>query len=456
MPADSAKRTWRDSLLVYRHPPVLAMLFLGFSAGLPFLLIFSTLSAWLREADITRTEIGFFSWVGITFSIKVLWAPIVDRMPLPVLTRWLGRRRGWMLIAQLGIAAGLLGIAGTDPGENLIRVAAFALLIAFAAATQDVSIDAFRIEAVEKELQGAMAATYQLGYRLALLAAGAGALYIADFVSWPAAYAAMAACMLVGMMTVLIVREPAVKVNTQTLEREERLRASLESHAHLSPRLRRVMDWISDAVISPIADFFRRNGWMAAVILALIGLYRVSDITMGVMALPFYIDLGFTKSEIASVAKFFGVFMTILGAFVGGLLVARYGLLRPLLLGAVLMVLTNLVFAYLAFIGRDLGLLVLTISADNLAGGLAGSVFIAYMSSLTNTAYTATQYALFSSLFTLPGKFLGGFSGMIVDASGYVTFFIYAGALGLPAIALVLFLLSRGAALRQERTAAGS
>ncbi len=453
-PDTTVKRSWREALLIYRHPRVLAMLFLGFSAGLPFLLIFSTLSVWLREADISRTEIGFFSWIGITFSIKVVWAPIIDRTPLPVLTRLLGRRRGWMLLAQIGIAAGLLAIGASDPATDVTRVALAALFVAFCAATQDVSVDAYRIEAVGKDLQGAMAATYQLGYRLALLAAGAGALYIADFVSWPAAYASMAACMLVGMGTVLLIREPSVEVSDETRDRERRLAENLKSRAHLSARLNEAAEWFSSAVVSPFVEFFARNGRLALAILALIGLYRISDITMGIMANPLYVDLGFTKSEIATASKTVGIPLTILGAFLGGFFVARFGLFRPLLVGALMTVLTNLAFAYLAGAGPRFELLLVTVSADNLAGGFAGSVFIAYMSSLTNTAYTATQYALFSSLFTLAGKFLGGFSGIIVDASSYQAFFIYAAALGLPAILLVLFLMSRQAPAAPKEAAA--
>ncbi|HEX9770606.1 MAG TPA: MFS transporter [Kiloniellales bacterium] len=443
MPAEPATRSWLEALQVYRHPRVLAMLFLGFSAGLPFLLIFSTLSVWLREADISRTEIGFFSWIGIMFSIKVVWAPVVDRTPLPFLTGRLGRRRSWMLLAQTGIAAGLLAIGLSDPATDVARVAVCALFVAFCAATQDISIDAYRIEAVAKELQGAMAATYQLGYRLALLAAGAGALYVADFVSWPAAYAAMAGCMLVGMLTVLVIREPSVEVRPETRERETRLAERLESSAGAAPRLHQAIQWFSSAVVSPFVDFFARNGRLAVAILALIALYRISDITMGIMANPLYVDLGFTKSEIATASKTVGIPLTIIGAFLGGFLVARFGLFKPLLLGALLTVVTNLAFAYLSVSEAEFALLMMTVSADNLAGGFAGSVFIAYLSSLTNTAYTATQYALFSSLFTLAGKFLGGFSGIIVDATSYQAFFIYAAALGLPAILLVLFLMFR-------------
>ncbi len=427
------------------------MAFLGFSAGLPFLLIFSTLSFWLREAGIERSTIGFFSWVGITFSIKVLWAPVVDRTTIPLLTRALGKRRSWILVAQVGIALALLGIAATDPAQNTAVIAALALIVAFCSATQDIGVDAYRIEAVEEDLQGAMAATYQLGYRIALLAAGAGALYVADFFSWPAAYVTMAGLMMVGIVTVLIVGEPKVVRDEATLRREAELKEAVHRRITASGRGQRLIDWIAVAVVGPLVDFFRRNGQLAIVILALVGLYRLSDITMGIMANPFYVDIGFTKSEVASISKVFGLFMTILGAFLGGLLVARFGILRPLLLGAVLVATTNLLFAWLAAVGEpDIAFLTVTISADNLSAGLAGSSFIAYLSSLTNRAYTATQYALFSSLFTLPGKVVGGFSGVVVDAVGYVEFFVYASILGLPAILLVMYF------LRRERRELGS
>lgn len=448
--ADISERSWKEALAVYLHRRVIAMAFLGFSAGLPFLLIFSTLSFWLREAGIERSTIGFFSWVGITFSIKFLWAPFVDRLPLPFLTRWLGKRRSWILLAQFAIAGSLLGIAVSEPSqENVGWIALLAFVVAFSAATQDVGIDAFRIEAVGLELQGAMSASYQFGYRVALLVAGAGALYIADFFSWSVAYVAMAAFMAVGVTTTLVVAEPTVVRNQATEEQEHRVQKWINRFLGASGRPKEVLDWIIGAVICPIVDFFVRNGWFGLVILALVGLYRLSDITMGIMANPFYVDIGFTKSEVASVTKVFGLIMTIVGTFVGGILVARLGILRPLLLGAVLVATTNLLFAWLATTGEaNVTYLTVTISADNLSAGLAGACFIAYLSSLTNRAYTATQYALFSSLFTLPGKFIGGFSGVVVDTYGYTDFFIYAAALGMPAILLVIYFLQRERALR--------
>ena len=398
------------------------MVFLGFSAGLPFLLVFSTLSAWLRAEDVDRAAIGFFSWIGITYSIKVFWAPIVDRVPLPFLTRYLGRRRGWMLLAMIGIAAGLLGMAGTEPSSHLSRLVLCALLVAFSSATQDISIDAYRIEAVSQELQGAMAATYQLGYRMALLVAGGGALLLADAVNWSITYVFLSSLTIIGIATVLVIDEP-------------------ETSEVLAPPVGGIKDWVSIALVNPFVDFFSRNGRFALVVLLFIGLFRISDLLMGVMANPFYIDIGFSLTEIGLIIKIYGTVATITGAFLGGLLVARYGIMRPLLVGAILLATTNLLFSVLAAIGPDIVMLTATITADNLSAGLAGTVFIAYLSSLTSRAYTATQYALFTSLMTLPGKLIGGFTGIAVNAFGYVEFFIYAALAGLPAIILVIILM---------------
>ncbi len=437
--------SWREAFAVYHHPRVAAMMFLGFSAGLPYLLVFTTLSAWLRDVGVSRTAIGFFAWVGITYSIKVLWAPVVDRVSLPLITRLLGKRRSWMIVGQLGIAIGLFSMAGSAPGQGLTTFALLALLVAFSSATQDVTIDAYRIEAVSEERQAAMAATYILGYRIALLVAGAGAFYIAELASWSAAYYAMTALMLVGIVTALVIAEPDHHGVTENSIPEERVVAFMQRSAHLSPHLRAGFAWFIGAVVCPFVDFFVRNGARAVVILAFISVFRLSDITMGIMSNPFYLDIGFSKFEIANVTKVFGFFMTIAGAILGGALVVRYGIMRPLLMAAIMVSVTNLLFAVLAASGREMSLLVLVISADNLSGGLATSVFIAYLSSLVNQAYTATQYALFSSLMTLPGKFISGFSGVIVDGYGYVHFFVYASLIGIPAILLALYLMRYGA-----------
>lgn len=434
--------SWRAAWAVYSQPRVIGMVFLGFSAGLPFLLVFSTLSAWLRDENVTRTVIGFFSWVGVTYSIKVFWAPIIDSLPLPFLTRLLGKRRSWMLLAQIGIALGLLGMSGSDTQTQLQQIVLFAVFVAFSSATQDVVIDAYRIEAVVPEYQGAMAATYVFGYRVALLVAGAGAFYLADYFNWETAYWVMSALMSVGIVTTLLIQEPEHKVDTNVKQLEKQLESTFGLGRGRGV-LQRLGSWATDAILSPFVEFFSRNGKLGIAILLFIAVYRLSDITMGVMANPFYLDLGFSKKEIADVSKIFGFFMTIAGAALGGLLVARYGLMRPLLLGAVMVALTNLLFAGLAVVEPNLMLLAVVISADNLSGGIASSVFIAYLSSLTNSSYTATQYALFSSLMTLPAKLLGGFSGIVVDTYGYEVFFVYAAAAGLPSILLVTWLIMR-------------
>ncbi len=433
------QRGWRAAFTVYGHPRVIGMLFLGFSAGLPLLLVGGTFTAWLRDLGVELAAIGFLSWVGMAHSIKVFWAPVVDRMRLPLLTRWFGRRRAWMLLAQTVIALALTGIALTDPREHLWLVAVWAVLAAFGSATQDIAIDAYRIEAVSRDRQGAMAATYVFGYRVALLAAGAGALHIASAGDWSLAYGAMAVLMGVGMLTTLIIREPEVAVDAHTWQMEQRVIDYLDRTRHRGWR-RDLTAWFIGAVVGPFADFWQRFGVTALAILVFIGVFRISDIFMGVMANPFYLDLGFSKAEIANIAAAFGLAMTLTGAAVGGLLVMRFGILRMLIFTAILAPLTNLTFSWLALLGPQTYGLVFAIMADNISGGLAISVFIAYLSSLTNTAYTATQYALFSSIMTLPGQFLAGFTGLLAEHVGWFWFFISSAIVGLPAIVLAVLL----------------
>jgi PAT family beta-lactamase induction signal transducer AmpG len=427
-------KSWLQALSVYRHPRVTAMLFLGFSAGLPFVLTAGTMSAWLARVGLSRTSIGMFAWVGILYAFKFAWSPLVDQLHIPLLTRALGRRRSWMLVAQFGIAISLLAMAATDPAAHLITFAVFAICVAFFSATQDIALDAWRIEAVDLEFQGAMAASYQLGYRIALLVAGAGALVIGGEFSYPLAYRAMAALMAVGMLAVLFVGEN--KVVSQT--------PGSQSVAKMNS-----VRWFREAVLQPFADFFQRNASGAFTILAFIGIYRISDMVLGVMANPFYLAIGFSEAQIAAYVKTVGLGAVLGGAALGGVAVARFGLGGPLIFGAIILALTNLAFAGLALAGNNVPLLVLTISADNLAQGFTGTVFIAYLSGLTNVSYTATQYALFTSLMVLPGKLLSGFSGAVVDAFGWVSFFVYAAGMGVPAIALAVII------VRQQR-AAGS
>lgn len=439
MPIPIARRSWREALAIYLRAPVITMLFLGFSAGLPFLLVFSTLSAWLRSDGVEVAAIGFFSWIGILYSIKFFWAPVVDRTALPLLTRLLGQRRGWMLLAQAIIATGLVGLASLDPQDNLALVAAFSLLVAFGSATQDISIDAFRIESAPDDMQAAMASTYIIGYRGGLLAAGAGALYVASWISWEAAYLSMAALVGIGVITVLVRPEPQRLSLTTHLIHEPRVRAFLRASRGKPRSLRRLGAWLIGAVVCPFTDFFTRHRRKALWLLLFVAVYRISDLAMASMANPLYIDLGFSLATIANVTNIFGIAMSIGGGILGGLLVARYGIGPILILGATAATLTNLLFAALALAGAHLPMLVMTIVGDNLSNGLASAVFIAFLSSLTSRAYTATQYALFSSLMTLPGKFLSGFGGLVVAADGYATFFVIATALGLPAIALAIW-----------------
>jgi PAT family beta-lactamase induction signal transducer AmpG len=429
--------SWLQTLRVYLEPASLRMLTLGFSAGLPLLLVLGTLSFRLREAGIDRSTIGHLSWVGLAYGFKWAWAPLVDRLPLPLLTHALGRRRSWLLLSQCLVVAGLVGMALTDPRQALGPVVACALMVAFASATQDIALDAFRIESADANHQAALAAAYQTGYRLAMIWAGAGVLWIAARAeapalagaaaaatgaaayqngAWQTAYLVMAASMAVGMVTVLFSREP--------------LPVEL-------PPARNAAEWLRGALLEPFADFVRRYRWQAALILALIAVYRISDVVMGIMANPFYVDMGYTKDEVAAVTKVYGVVMTLVGAFVGGSLAMRFGVMRILMLGALLSACTNLLFAWLAGHGHDVTALIAVVSADNLASGIASAAFIAYLSSLTNVSYSATQYALFSSMMLLLPKFVAGFSGDYVNAFGYAQFFASTALLGLPVLGLV-------------------
>lgn len=426
-PTEAPRRSWGQTLRVYAEPASLRMLALGFSAGLPLLLVLGTLSFWLREAGVDRTTIGYLSWVGLAYAFKWVWSPLVDRMPLPLLTRWLGRRRGWLLFAQMLIVAGLCGMAFNDPRVSLTPLVWCALAVAFGSATQDIALDAYRIESADTERQAALAATYQTGYRLAMIWAGAGVLWLAARAevagtagyqsgAWQVAYLAMAASMAVGMLTVLLSPEPAPRP--------------------LAPA-RNAAEWLRGALVEPFADFLGRYRWQALLVLGLIAIYRISDVVMGIMANPFYVDMGFTKDEVAAVTKVYGVIMTLAGAFLGGALAMRWGVMRVLMLGAALSAATNLLFAWLATRGHDVNALVWVVSADNLAGGIASAAFIAYLSGLTNVQYSATQYALFSSMMLLAPKWLAGFSGAFVDAHGYVSFFQATALLGLPVLVLI-------------------
>jgi PAT family beta-lactamase induction signal transducer AmpG len=496
-----------STLRLFFHRRVVTMLFLGFSAGIPLLLIFSSLSLWLREAGAERAAVTYFSWAALGYSFKFVWAPLVDQLPLPWLTRMLGRRRAWILTAQFAIIAAILAMASIDPAadqSSLTLMALAAVLLGFSSATQDIVIDAYRIESAEVELQAMMSATYIAGYRVGMLAAGAGSLYLADwfgtsgeayhYQAWQWTYCAMALAMLVGVATTLVIDEPqragveSVTGNRGDYARfllmfvvaiggfvavfflsgevvggiKDSLAAVLANSflaALLVESLRLVLAllvmWllalalvksgivgyamVERTYLEPIRDFFGRYGWsLAWILLALIGLYRISDIVLGVISNVFYQDLGFSKTEIASVVKTFGLLMTIAGGFLGGLLAIRFGVMRILLLGAVLSAATNLLFMLLASIGYDMFWLYVVISADNLSAGIASAAFVAFLSSLTNVSFTAMQFAIFSSLMTLIPKVLGGYSGSMVDAIGYPSFFLVTAILGIPVLLLIL------------------
>jgi MFS transporter, PAT family, beta-lactamase induction signal transducer AmpG len=434
-------RAWWQSLDVYANPRVRAMLFLGFSSGLPFALVLTTLSARLRQAGIDRTTIGYFSLVGLAYSLKYFWSPVVDRLPLPLLHR-MGRRRSWMLVAQCGIVVGLVLLALADPAIDAEKVAWLAVFTAFCSATQDIAVDAYRIEAAETDAQGAMAASYQIGYQVALICAGAGALTAAAGYGWTTSYLVMAACAMVGVVTTLAIAEPDARIDRSTLAQEARVIAFLERAAHWPALLRHAVAWLIGAVVCPFVDFFSRNGLRVGLpILLLIMTYRLNYTTMGVAANTFYLDMGFTLEQIALVSKVYGVLMTMLGAVLAGLLIRRYGIPKTLLVGWVLLTAANLVYAHIASIHPGIGWLATAVSADNVANGIAGTAFIAYMSSLTNIAYTATQYALFGTLWSLPAKSIASQWGKIVDAWGYPLFFVYTAAVGLPALLLIIWLI---------------
>ncbi len=428
----SAAAGWR----VYTQGAVLRMALLGFSSGLPPLLVAGTLAFRLREAGVELATIGFLSWASIAFAVKWAWAPLVDRLPMPWLSRRLGQRRAWLLAAQIAVAAGLAAMALLDARAQLTVLIACAVLTDFAAATQDIALDAYRIESAALELQSALAAAYQTGYRTAMIWAGAGALWIAARAAgdaagyqpgaWTVAYLAMAASMAVGLATVLAAPSPSAPASTPPGPAQGLWR------------------WLAGAVVGPFLDFFRRYRWQAALLLALVSCYRLADIVMGTMANPFYHDAGFSKDEVAAVSKVYGVAMSLAGALAGGVLVLRLGVLRVMFGAAALSSASILVFALLATRGHDLPLLVAAISADNFVGGVAGSAFIAFLSGLTNLRYTATQYALLSSLMQLLPKLAAGFSGVAVERLGYPTFFVVSALLGLPALALILLAWRRG------------
>lgn len=499
---------WRQSLNSLKHPRVLSMLFFGFSAGIPLLLIFSSLSLWLREAGVDRSTVTYFSWAALAYSFKFLWAPLVDRLPIPFLTSTLGRRRAWLLVSQLAVMLSIVMIALVDPEKEsaLLVMAVAVIMLGFSSATQDIVIDAYRIESVGSDLQALMSSTYIAGYRIGMLVSGAGALLLASsfgssaeeyvYDAWRTTYLIMSLTMLVGVVTTCVIKEPSVNENVNAAftsvqyvrflclfvasvsvfvlmylaSAEEAVAAKTDlgdivgntALANLLVECARLIcglllvaifircvaytplyerDLIHQSYIAPVEEFFSRYGLrLALLLLVFVGFYRVSDIVLGVISNVFFQDMGFSKAEIATVVKTFGLFMTIAGGFLGGILSAHYGVIFMLYVGAILTVATNFLFMLLAQAGHNVELLYFVISADNLTAGLASAAFIAFLSSLTNISFTAVQYAIFSSLMTLLPKVIGGYSGSMVDNLGYSNFFLIASLMGLPVIVLIYWI----------------
>lgn len=421
----------RDTLTLYLRRRVLVVLLLGFSSGLPLLLSFSTLSTWMREVGIDLTSIGLFSLVGLPYTLKFAWAPVMDRLPLPPLTRWLGRRRGWMVATQLALVATLIALGTTDPVTSPLLMALFGVLVAFFSASQDIVVDAYRIETLEETEQGAGAAAYVLGYRVGILAAGAGALLLADSSGWFLAYLAMAGLMLVGLVTILASPEPVVN---QPAVDQPALAASAGDATAV-----KVLRWLREAVYEPFAEFLQRP-W-ALLILLFILLYKLGDAFLGAMTNPFYIDVGFSKTEIAEVTKVFGLFALLAGLVVGGVMVRRLGLMWSLLICGVLQAASNLVFAVQATVGAEVWMLTITIGIENATGGMGTAAFIAYLSRLTNVAFTATQYALLSSFMAFGRTVLASPSGWAAEQLGWVEFFFASTVIAVPGLILLLVLM---------------
>ncbi|MEE8274263.1 MAG: AmpG family muropeptide MFS transporter [Alphaproteobacteria bacterium] len=435
-------RGWLDATAVYRDRRVVVLLFLGFSSGLPLLLTLSTLSIWLAREGVDKTTIGLFALAGLPYTLKFVWSPLVDRVNIPLLTRGLGRRRGWLIVTQLALMASIVALGNADPATDLAAMAWIALVVAFCSASQDIVVDAYRIDLLEEYQQGAGAATYMGGYRVAMLTSGAGALFLADQMSWGAVYVIMALLITVGTITVLLSPEPAGNGAAIAREDRERAEAIRRSHPLLPAPLAGAAAWAQGAAIDPFADFMRRQSWI--VILLFILLYKFGDAFAGVMANPFYVEMGFTNTEIASVSKIFGLIATLGGVFLGGLFVIRYGAMRSLLVCGVLQMLSNLMFAVQAMVGYSVPMLTVTIAVENFTGGMATAAFVAYLSGLCNLAYTATQYALLTSFMAFGRTVLASSGGWMADQFDWVTFFVISTIVALPGLLLLWWMMHRG------------
>ena len=434
-------RAWLDALAVYRDRRVLSMLFLGFSSGLPFGALAEPLSAWLTESGLGKTEIGLFALVSLPYSLKFIFAPFIDRLPLPLLSRRLGRRRGWALGAQLMLISTLAGLGSTSPATSLTATALLALAVAFASAMQDTVIDAYRVEILEERSLAAGAATATFGWRVGQVGAGAGGLILGDLLPWSVVFAVMAGAVAVGVVTMLLSPEPRVRSSERSRALEARAEAWLAGRSTLPRWLGMTAAWLWAACVCPFLEFTERRGW--TVVLLFILLYKFGDAVLGVMKVPFFLETGFSKTEIAEVAKLFGFVATVMGGLIGGVVVARLGIMRGLLVCGVAMALSNLVFVLQAWVGPDLGVLALTVSVENITTGMGMTAFVAYMSSLCNVAYTATQYALLTSLMAMGRTVLSSGSGWLAEQVSWPTFFVLTTIAAVPGLLLLLLLMRR-------------
>jgi len=427
-------RSWRGSLALYADRRILALFVLGFASGLPLLLVYATLSFWLRQEGATLTEIGWFSLAGTAYGFKFLWAPLVDHVRIPVLSLRLGQRRSWLLVAQIAVAAGILALGATNPGEALTLTAFWAVALAFASATQDIVVDALRIEMLDDEEQGGGAANFVNGYRIGTLAAGAGALIIADHYGWFWAYAVMAGLMVLGMAVTLSLREPA---------RPAAERAAVDFRQRFRT-----------AVVEPFREFATRDHWLVIVLFVLV--YKYGDALLGAMANPFYADMGFSGTEIAVVTKGWGLVMSLIGAVLGGILVARQGLLMALFVTGIGQLTGNLAFALLAATGKSLPMLTLAIAVENLTGAMATAAFVAYLSALCHLQFTATQYALLTSLTAQARTVFAAGGGWLADQLGWMVFFLATIAAAVPGLVVLVWLMRRTGSETKDRGALAS
>ena len=441
--------SWLAAAAVYRNPRVIAILFLGFSSGLPLALTGQTLSLWLKDEGLSLTAIGLFAAVGTPYALKFLWAPLMDKARIPGLTHLLGRRRSWLIVTQFSLIAATLALGFSGPAVNLGVTAMLAVAVAFASASQDIVVDAYRVEILEEHQFAAGAAAIVFGYRVGMLVSGAGALYLASAFVWPLVYAAMAVLLLVGVATVLLNPEPTLRETPESIVRESEVRAWLAERPRLSGSLGAAVAWLYIAVVCPFAEFMARPAWVA--ILLFVIFYKFGDSLAGVMTFPFLDDIGFTKIDIANVAKVFGFAATLAGLALGGALMAGLGLYRSLWVCGILQLVSNLMFAVQAMVGADITLLALTIGLENLAGGMGTAVFVAYLSSLCNVAYTATQYALLSSFMVVARTWLSSSGGALAEWLDWIGFFLLTTGAAVPGLMLLWWLGRSGMARRMGR-----